>query len=349
MASRGKRKLEDFDPNKSDSNDSDFDIKTTRSPAKPRSRAKTARSSILNRRKPAKRARKEGYGDSEDDIEDDSDAISEEESFHEDSSEEEEPAINPKTGRRQRATAKQTKQYQEVSEDEIEASDSDSDIPQPRSRQPPPPLSLIVRLKVPSLFAQHQAVIEMKPEPRSRRGSRAESRGITPGEARGMGTRRSSRLSHEQEDPLISLTDSGKHTRITRRGTATPEPQSQMRSTRGSKGLKKPPSAIMEASQEDAATSQEYGNPPDIFSQLEDAAADEVDAKVEESDAESPFAPATQIDEEGQHDVILMSEDEAAQKPQEADDEDDEEDDGPVVRRASRSLRVGVCVCGVYY
>lgn len=344
MAYRGKRKLEEFDPNKSDSNDSDFEIKTTKSPAKQRPRAKQARSSQKNRKRPAKRARREGYGDSEDDIEDESDDISEEDSFHEDSSEEEEPPINPKTGRRQRATAKQTKHYEEVSEDEIEA--SDSDVP-PRQlvRKPPVRSSLVVKLRVPSLFAQHQT--EMKPEPRSRRGSRATTRGMTPAEGRGIGTRRSSRQAHDEEQPLVSLTDSGKHTRITRRGTATPEPQPQTRPTHAAKGLKKPPSAIMEASQEDSLTMQstnvqstEVG--PDIFSQLEDAAGDQ-DAMVEASDAESPFAPATQIDEEGEHDVIVMSEGENAQQAQQADDDDDE-DEGPVVRRPSRSLRVSACL-----
>ncbi|GAB7354435.1 hypothetical protein MBLNU459_g4924t1 [Dothideomycetes sp. NU459] len=342
MADRRKRKLDDFDPNKSDSNDSDFDIKTTRSPAKARPKGKAARSLQTNRRKPAKRVRREAYGDSEDDIEDDSDQTSDEDSFHGESSEEEEPSINPKTGRRQRAAAKQTKHYQEVTEDEIEASDLDVARPQPRPAPPLPPLpSFIVKLRVPSLFGQVQSSAVPQPAIRSRTGSKPDTRGMTPLEGRGIGARRSSRLSHDEEEPLVALTDSGRHTRVTRKGTATPEPQPQTRSTRGGKGLKKPPSAIMEISQEDMAASQDYGDAPDILSQLEQAAVSP-GAKIEASDAESPFAPEAQIDEEGQEDIVPVSEDEPAHDPMQVgnvDDDDDDEDEGPIARRTSRSLR----------
>ena len=54
-------------------------------------------------------------------------------------------------------------------------------------------------------------------ELRSRRGSKAGTRGATPAEGHGIGTRRSSRISHDEENPLVSLTDSGRHTRITRK------------------------------------------------------------------------------------------------------------------------------------
>ena len=140
-----------FDPNKSDSDDLDYGAEAASPRARPQGRSKKSKSAT---RKPAKR-RRERYGNSEDDIEADSDEISEEESFGEPSEEEEEVETNPRTGRSVRSVAKKPIKYEEPSEEDIEAEDSGLDPIQPtpaRNKRRAPPSkkeSLIVKLKIP--------------------------------------------------------------------------------------------------------------------------------------------------------------------------------------------------------
>lgn len=238
-----KRKWDTFDPNKSDSDDLDYgDEGEPR--VKPQRRSKKSKSGT---RRPPKR-RRETYGDSED-IELDSDEVSEEGSFAHETEEEEKVELNPRTGRSVRSTAKKPVKYEDPSDEDIEAEESDHVGPTPAR----PKLrlaalkksSLIVKLKVPPFRMEDNRVTRARPSssrPRSKREP-------TPQSSAAVGTRRSSRISHNDEDNLVALTDSGRHEQVTRAGTATPEPPSG-RATRGSKGLKKLPSAIMEASQE---------------------------------------------------------------------------------------------------
>lgn len=310
-----KRKWDTFDPNKSDSDDLDYgDEGEPR--GKPQRRSKKSKTGS---RKPAKR-RRETYGDSDDDIEADSEEDSEEVSFAEDSDEEEPVETNPRTGRSVRSTAKKPVKYEDPSDEDIEAEESDHIGPTP-SR---PKLrltglkksSLIVKLKVPAYNMESGRVT------RARAGSSrpVSKREPTPLPSSAMGTRRSSRISHNEEDNLVALTDSGKHEQVTRQGTATPEPPSR-RPTSGSKGLKKLPSAIMEASQEQSQEAGAVG--ADLRSQLETAA--EGDAQ------EEPTLPPA--DEETR---MEEAEEEEEQVVEESMDEDDE---APVVR-GGRTLRI---------
>ena len=89
MAANWKRKLEDFDPNRSDSEDLDYGVEESSPPAtttttKRSSRAKSTKSRKKGAasRPPKKRAKKERYGDSEDDIEEDTEEESDEELDH---------------------------------------------------------------------------------------------------------------------------------------------------------------------------------------------------------------------------------------------------------------------------
>lgn len=321
-----KRKAE-YDPTKSDSDDLDFAVSSPRS----RPQARSRKSNKTSPRKPVKR-RRERYGDSEEDIELDSEASSEEEgSFHD--SDEEPVETNPRTGRGVRSAAKKAVKYEEVSdEEEIAATDSDSN---PRRRAPAArgrhtsrsdllKPSRIVVLRIPGFHMDNN-----KPTTRTRIGSRRNSRREpTPLDTN---TRRSSRISHEEERPLVALTDSGKHEVVTRAGTATPEPPPSRRPTRGNKGPKKHPSAIMEASQE-----EDYVEPTvegeEFFSQLEQAAATD--------------GPETQISRTSPADDIRMEygddEEKVVQESQpdpEDGDADAEEDEGPI-SRGGRTLRV---------
>lgn len=324
MADRRKRKLEDFDPNKSDSNDSDYDNAAPTSSARARARARPSQSVKSQSRRPQKRKR-ERYGDSEDDIEpdddDESDDISED---YNDSDGKEEAHVNPSTGRRQRAAARKAIDYEESSEaeDEIQAT-SDEDIAPPKTNTRRKPL--IVKLKVPSL----------KMPPHTSRSRAASRRGQTPDVGSTGGTRRSSRVATNSEEPLFQLTDSGKHTTVVRAGSADIE-QLPPRATRGSKGVKKLPSAIMEASQEDSGPSGAADEeiPAPFMSQLqEQAAAGESTAKVED-EGDTPMASDTQMEEA---EIPGTQVEQAAQQ-----EEEDDEDEEPVFRKPSRSLRVSL-------
>lgn len=327
-----KRKFDIFDPNKSDSDDLDYGAE---SPPSRRSRPSGAsRKSKSATRKPAKR-RRETYDDSEGEIEPDSDEIdSDEESFAQDSEEEEEAATNPKTGRRVRAVAKKPVKYEEESDDELlDEDDSDDQPAQPAparlklSRGLVEKESKIVKLQIePSRL---QEMMEAGRSSRTRQSSTrpTSKRGSTPQPQSATGTRRSSRISHSEEQPLVALTDSGKHEQTVRAGSATPEPP-PLRPTRASKGLKKPPSAIMEASQEGTEADPASLEAGEFMSQLHEAAAggvepegDPTSADAEEAIMEDDIRMET-VDEDEQ--VVLESL--------------DEEDEAPI-SRGGRSLR----------
>ncbi|KAK5126726.1 hypothetical protein LTR85_009660 [Meristemomyces frigidus] len=330
-----KRKRDFFDPTKSDSDDETFEEASSPRP-RPQGRSKKPKSSV---RKPVKR-KKEAYGDSDEDIEaDEDDEPSEEESFA-DSSEHEAVERNPRTGRSVRSVAKKPVTYEDPSEDDIEAADTDPDPLQPtpargKRRVPQPKKQRhIVKLKIAYKMEGGRAT-------RSRVGSKGMvKREPTPQAHGGVGTRRSSRISHDEQDPLVALTDSGHHQTVTRASTQTPEPPQSRRGTRGSKGLKKPPvSAIMEASQEDSGVEQPATQAEDILSQLQEAAGSgEPEALVQRT---SPNAVADEdAAAEDDRDDIQMEEVEDEQIVQESMDDNDD-DDGPVARggRALRSRR----------
>ena len=363
MADRRKRTFDQFDPNKSDSDDGDFNLREANASTRSRNK-KTGRSAKPKPRKPAaKRARRDSYGGSDDDVEIDG-ATSSEESFNNLSDKDEDIKINSKTGRGIRAAAANSKKsYLEPSSDdeELEIQNSDPEVQSPivKTESVAPRESLIVKLKIPGGWTTNK---HLHSSTTSRAGSRVNTRGMTPLRGTAMGTRRSSRISHEPENDLIALTDSGRHARITRRGTATPDPQpqpqTQSRATRNTRGMKKLPSAIIEASQEEIPASQDYSPPTaqdDILSQLLEHAAvgkeeGGVEAKLEigASDAETPSAPVPQPDDDddAQGEVEPASQDEAVDPEQEdegdGDVDDDDDDDEPVKPRAGRGLRVSL-------
>lgn len=313
MSSRAKRKF-DIDPNASDPDDFDYDDSERRAPPQRRRNRGTPGA----KKKPSKRQRR-AYGGS--DIDDDDD-IESEDSFTE-RSESEEPEINPATGRSvRRATKKQIK-YEE-SEDEIEDTPSEDVSPKPASRRRAQPSiekvekpSLIVKLKMPDHASGRNL--------RTRTGSKSLARGRTP---EVQGTRRSSRLSHDIEAPIVALSDSGKHVNVIREGTRSPEPVIA-RATRGGKGPKiEHPSAIMEASQETSMIRDETPGPLDAL--IADA-----ETQVKASKDSSPADDAQEGDAEGEEDMEGVIQE--SQQDEGAAEESDEE--GPVTR-GGRNLRV---------
>ncbi|KAL5402642.1 hypothetical protein PMIN06_000523 [Paraphaeosphaeria minitans] len=336
MSSRSKRKLEHFDPNASDPEDEDWDASARPSPQ----RRKKRHTSGAPRKKASKRPRR-GYTGS--DVDDD-DAIVSDDAFT-DRSSSEEVEINPNTGRSvRRATKKQIK-YEESEEDEIQDTPSESNSPAPRRRnkahQSIEHPSLVVKLQI----GEHAArdLDSKMPSGRSlrtRQGSKPINnvRGETPNL---LGTRRSSRLSHDVEEPIVALSDSGRHASVVRQGTRSPKPMPTTRATRGAKAPRA--SAIMEASQEDSIVHHDDSEAP-----LDDLLVENTETQVQASHQGSPEqdAQADKDDAEGEDDDDDDDDDddemqvgviqESQHDPLAAEDSDEE---GPVTHGGARNLR----------
>ncbi|KAK1079969.1 TAT-binding protein-like protein 7, AAA ATPase [Friedmanniomyces endolithicus] len=322
MASSRKRNFERAeDLVRSDPEDEDFrETSLPRPRTRPQARSAKAKNAT---RKPAKR-RRDRYGGSDDDIEATSDEQSEEEEFIAPSEEEEEVLEhNPKTGRGVRSVAKKVASYEVPSEDDLDIEDAAPEPTQPtltaRDRRSQAALkrpSLVVTLKLTSKMDGRS----MRPRTGSKSLGKREP---TPAEQRGMGIRKSSRISRDDEAPLVALSDSGKHEQVTRAGSATPEPPAGRRPTRASKGLKKPPSAIMEASQEDSQAAQ-LATQEDLDAELQ------VPAGQAESEALVQRTSPEKDEAEEEIQMELVNEDE--QVVQESMNDDDDEDEAPVIK-----------------
>lgn len=322
MSSRSKRKLEHFDPNASDPEDLDWDAADGPAPQRRRKRTQGSH------KKSSKRSR-QGYSGS--DVDDD-DEILDDDSFT-DRSSSEEVEINPSTGRSVRRTAKKQITYEESEEDEIEDSSSEDELkPTPHRDRPErthksiETPSLIVKLKVD--MADHPSGRNL----RTRQGSKSIARPQSP-EARG--TRRSSRLSHDFEDTIIELSESGKHANIVRQGTRSPEPVIA-RATRGGKGPRAPQhSAIMEASQETSMRRGESADPEPADAML----AEENETQVQDSNAGSfeQEAQVSKVEEqdEDEEDMGVIQE-----SQHEGGGEDSEEEEEGPITRGGRDRRV---------
>lgn len=230
MPSRNKRKIEEFDPTKSDSDDSTYGASSSRAV-----RSKPSRS---QKGKPArKRQRRQYDGDDSEDISDASE-ISEASLEEEEAEEEEEQVeLDERTGRPKRRAAKKRPTYQESDEDEVmEESAEDFVAPKKKTGKS----SLLVKFKIPTT--------QPTPGPARRRSTRARSGSVSArpasSEAQAQGARRSSRIAHDDTEPIVALTDSGRHEDIIRPGTRSPEP-GQARPRRGGKSVKTLPTSIV--------------------------------------------------------------------------------------------------------
>lgn len=333
MSNRTKRKLEHFDPNASDPDDHDWDASERPSPQRRRKR----HTSGAPKKKSSKRQRR-GYTGS--DVDDDDEIVSDD-SFTERSSSEE-PEINPNTGRSVRRATKKVIKYEESEEDEIQDTPSESDSPAPRRRnkaqQSIEHPSLIVRLHIGEHAARDlDSTMSSGRNLRTRQGSKslANTRGETPNP---LGTRRSSRLSHDVEEPIVALSDSGRHVNVVRQGTRSPEPMPS-RSTRGAKAPRA--SAIMEASQEESMIQRDGSAGP-----LEYILAENTETQVQASHEGSPEqeAQTAKDDAEGEDDDEEMQQGVIQESQHDPLAPEDSDEEGPVNRGGARNLRVSFLV-----
>lgn len=251
MPKRIERTLEEI-AQQEDSDDEDYNDAAP-GPSKPKHSRKSRGTSKLVRKK----VKRGGYRGS--DVDSDSNEIAsddEEGSFEEDSAEEE-AETNPATGRPMRRTAKKAITYEESDPEEEEdelanSSTDDSEAEAPAKQQQ----SLIVKLKI---STPNQPPVRNL---RTRSASYGSKQPITSS-TMPQTTRRSSRLSHDPEESLVGLTNSGRHVEVTRQGSHDPEGISA-RPTRGGKGIKHPSNSTIDEESGSVLTKQEEMDEPEI-------------------------------------------------------------------------------------
>ncbi|KAL2126644.1 hypothetical protein VTI74DRAFT_480 [Chaetomium olivicolor] len=312
MPSKRKRDiLEGFDPNKSDPEDENFDPSEDR----PRRNHKKSRSS----RPKGSRKRANKYRGS--DIDDDDEELSDselEDSFGEDEDEEEEEDEDrpvSATGRRMRKAATKHQSYKESSEDDEEdvikdSDDGEDDVEEIPKKPAPRPSKIVV----------------LKTNPRAQRPAKRGNQEPAP-----LPPRRTRARTEEMEEPLVELSNSGRHAHAQpARASRSRSPEAMARATRatrGAKGLKKPPATIEEATQE--TDSKEDPNQP-----MEEP--DKLALTKHENELENPLEEENDAlgDEDAEDAAMEDRQEEPAQlEPEAAAVEDDDDDDAPITRR----------------
>ncbi|KAH8815666.1 hypothetical protein F5884DRAFT_696194 [Xylogone sp. PMI_703] len=335
----GKRKLELFDPNKSDSNDEDFapgEDRPRRSPKKSRSQTKKSGA------KSSKKRNKYRGSDISDD--DGSDSLLDE-SFSEES-EEEDVIMNEKTGRAVRKAAIKSVNYEEKSDDSElgldETEDSEDDVRTKRSKSkrakdekehddelqvgsaPKRPRKMITLVTTPAKLARV-----------TRAGSAAATRqraSVEPPPT--QLPRRRTRAHTEEGDELVALSESGRHVI---RSSKTPEPLPRGgRSTRGAKGLKQP-SQIKEEIHESSPVPQDEQHDEQHDEAMIEATELEEDEELaaQNPELEGEEAAGAEASEPAEEDAHVGDADDD-------DDDDDDDDEGPVARTTRRSTRADI-------
>ncbi|KAI0018977.1 hypothetical protein F4780DRAFT_470095 [Xylariomycetidae sp. FL0641] len=308
MAPKRKRDLLDFDPNKSDPEDENFDPSVEKPP---RSRKKS-RSEKRSRAHARRRGRKYQGSDIE---EDDDLSDSDHEDFLDDDDDgggddgeedEEEPPINQNTGRRTRRAAMKQTNFYESPDDDGSPSDASDDKDELHNTPQQPKKSKIIKVKVPPGSLRKMRTSAANPVASTRRSTRA---------------RTAEADENAGDEELVELSNSGKHARPARGSKSkSPEAAGRGRALRGGKGLKEAPSPIKEASQEDGPSGENVGEQDemDVENAEEPVADDNGDpSKVDDADEDA--------DEADQQDEPMET--------VEANEEGDDDDDVPITRR----------------
>ena len=318
MPNRPKRKAEDFDPTKSDSDDSTYGVSARSGRSKP-SRSQRAR--------PArKRQRRQYDGDDSEEI---SDASEVSEPSVESEQEEEEIEVDEKTGRPKRKAAKKRPTYQESDGEESLVEESTEETRTPKKK--PGKKSLMVKLNV--------RTPQPTPGPATRRSTRARSgsAGTRPTSSEiHFGTRRSSRIAHDDSEAMVALTDSGRHADVIRPGTKSPELGPE-RSRRGGKSVKPLPTSVVYEEDESPGKTRESieeAGQAEIAASRDgfDDFADELQAPTKSEIRNAAYENTTTIENLDMDEVAVIPEsgDEAVHE---------EDDDEEPINQPSRATR----------
>ncbi|KAI5465569.1 hypothetical protein BGZ63DRAFT_420125 [Mariannaea sp. PMI_226] len=307
MVSKRKRVLEDFDPNKSDSEDENFDPSVER----PRKSSKKSRSFRGGKPSRKRRARYQGSDIEEDEELSDSQEDDFDDDLEDDEDEDEDAPVNA-AGRRTRKAAVQHANYKESSEDELE-DDSRSDSEpaeeaagkneEEEEEKPTRPTRRLVKLKVPQGTA--------------------------------VATRRTTRAHTEDAEEFVELSNSGRHA-VPSRDSRSRSPESLVRnarSTRGFKGVKKV-ETIPEATQETSSREFHDVDEPDELSLDHPSIEEKEEEPKEVQDADAEMQEPNDEDAAGEE---VLEQD----APFQTVEEDEDEDDVPITRR-TRGARASI-------
>ncbi|KIY03355.1 uncharacterized protein Z520_00046 [Fonsecaea multimorphosa CBS 102226] len=319
-AGRGsKRSLEEV-VNYEDSDDEDYDDRAA-GPSKSRS-AKSRR-----RGAPVRKKRRRGYNGS--DVDSDSDEVvsDEEDSF---SDEEDDDDIETNAiGRPVRRAAKQAvNKYEESSEEEEDelANSSEEDRPR-RQAKTPPPKKLIVVLKTTPARPTRSL--------RNRSGSHSVNQPTTSSAPHPTFTRKSSRLSHDPEESLVKLTDSGNHVEVVREGSRDPE-GIPARAMKGGKGLKYPSKSTINEESQSQPKEEEVEEELEIQASQHEVLESDPQTMEEHAEEALPrivsdlvaMAEAEGVESDGDFNPEpAATQEEVAVEVEKADEEEEEDDD----------------------
>lgn len=308
MVPKRKRVLEDFDPNKSDSDDENFDPSVAGPPRKSSKKSGRSRSGKPSRRR-GNRYRGSDIDDDDDELSD-----SQEDDFLDDDDEDEEDEDAPvnAAGRRARKAAVKHQSYRESSEEAAETGD-DTDKPDDAKDDVDADVD-----------AEAEDVKEVEKEPEEEPARPTRSRVVKLRVQKGQlptVTRRTTRAHTEEAEEFLELSNSGKHA-VPSRNSRSRSPETFARNTRASRAMKTPknaPETIPEATQESGSREINDADQPDELSQ-----DPEEIQKKEDKDEEMQDVVQTDVVEED-----APGED----APVQTVEEDDDEDDVPITRR----------------
>ncbi|KAG5999531.1 hypothetical protein E4U43_002013, partial [Claviceps pusilla] len=303
MVSKRKRVLEEFDPNKSDSEDENFDPSVARAP---RSAKKTR--SLRGSRSNSGRKRGHRYRGS--DIEDDEDIMSDsmaEGSYAEEETEFEDAPVNA-AGRRTRKAARAQHSYRESSADE-ELEEGIAGVSDDAEQKPPQQSEGSSRRKLVRLRVPQPSTDGMR--------------------------RRPTRASTADAEEFVELSNSGKHA-VTSRDSRSRSPESYLRTRRPSRSAKAmhiAPETIEEATQESSFRAAYDADEPDELSheyEKKQEAENKNEKVAEVAETTDNLQPANEDEP-----VATAAVDKGENNDGDEDDEDD--DDVPITRRTRAS------------
>lgn len=359
-AKRKRNIIFDFDPNKSDPEDENFEPGEDRADRPRRSKKKVRAAKTP---KSGSRRRNDYAGS---DIDEDDNEVSDDslpDSYADDDDDGDDEPVTSATGRRTRKAAIKHQSYKESSEDSNEEPAA-SDVRDSDSSEDVKPKKPKKAESVGPQTPRKTRIITLKMNPKSLRERAATAATTT--------TTRRTRATTEEADELIELSTSGRHAQRART-LASMSPERRMtaaaaRPRRASKGTKKPAvPAIEEATQEsselglvggedeaetfgggDGADESTLRDAASLHSRMQSLEASSSAARVavseltesksevaEGAEGDDGKAAEKEADDEVQEDVAM--DEEGGAEDEEAGAEDDDEDDMPVGRRTRQT------------
>ncbi|OTA03218.1 hypothetical protein A9Z42_0036430 [Trichoderma parareesei] len=307
MVSNKRKRLEEvFDPNKSDSEDENFDPREAR-PARGPKKTRQSRGAKGGSRRTNK------YRGS--DIDDDDEDLSDEGSFAEDTEESDDEAPLNAAGRRARKAAAKQQNYKESSEDSDDASEEEQTGSKAKAEEEEKP----------------DEIAQVPSKPTRREGTKVVKLRVSKTV---LAQTRSTRSHPEDAEGFVELSASGRHAVAPRGESRSKSPETLARHgrpSRAAKGLKKAPEPIEEDAHEQTTRDTADADAPDEL--LEETPTNEIDEVL---DSDMPDAAKDADEEQAGEEAPADDPDVAQQNEAAAEEEDD--DDVPTTRRR-RSTR----------